>query len=332
MSALLEVRGLVAEFQTPGGAIRAVDGLDLDIAPGEIVGLVGESGSGKTALGLSLLGLMPAGPEAHPAGSIRFEGRELCRADEAAWREVRGRRAAMVFQEPMTSLNPVMRIGDQVGESLRVHGLADRKAAGRAAIEALARVGIPAPAEVARRWPHELSGGMRQRAMIAAAMIAGPRLLIADEPTTALDVTIEAQILDLLRDLREREGAAILLITHDLGVVAEVADRVVVMYAGQVVEDAPAADLFSRPLHPYAEGLLASMPRPGVRGRRLPAIPGIVPRPHERPAGCRFAPRCPYRIDACASSVELRTFAGGRTARCLRAGEVGGGFAAEADR
>jgi oligopeptide/dipeptide ABC transporter ATP-binding protein len=227
----------------------------------------------------------------------------------------------------MTALNPVMRIGEQVGETLLVHGLADRRAAAAAAVEALRKVGIPAPEAVARRWPHELSGGMRQRAMIAAAMIAKPRLLIADEPTTALDVTIEAQILDLLRDLRRSEGAAILLITHDLGVVAEVADRVVVLYAGQVVEDSPVADLFARPLHPYAEGLLASMPRPGRQNRRLPAIPGIVPRPHERPIGCRFAPRCPYRIDACGDAIVLREIEPGRQVRCIRAGEVAGGFA-----
>lgn len=326
---LLEVRGLVSEFRTPDGTIRAVDGVDLEIREGEIVGLVGESGSGKTAFGLSLLGLMPSGPAAHPAGSIRLDGLEFCRADERAWQTVRGRRVAMVFQEPMTALNPVMRIGDQVGETLRVHGLADRKAATNAAVETLRKVGIPAPEVVARRWPHELSGGMRQRAMIAAAMIANPRLLIADEPTTALDVTIEAQILDLLRELRRSEGAAILLITHDLGVVAEIADRVVVLYAGQVVEDSPVADLFARPLHPYAEGLLASMPRPGRPARRLPAIPGVVPRPHERPSGCRFAPRCPYRIAACGDAIALREVEPGRQIRCIRAGEVAGGFAVD---
>lgn len=326
MTALVEIRGLVSQFYGDAEPVRAVDGVDLDIHPGEVLGLVGESGCGKTALGLSLLGLMPAGPHAHPAGSIRYDGRELVGAGESSWRHLRGREMAMVFQEPMTALNPVLRIGDQVGETLVVHGLASRREARAAAVEALAGVGIPAPAEVAVRYPHELSGGMRQRALIAAAMIAKPRLLVADEPTTALDVTIEAQILDLLRELSHASGTSIVLVTHDLGVVAQMADRVAVMYAGQIVELAPTRELFAEPRHPYSEGLLASMPRHGRRGRRLPAISGVVPRPGERPAGCRFAPRCPYRSDACAEPVDLVRLGPERESRCIHVDRIDGAF------
>lgn len=314
---LLEVRGLVSLYTTPFGPIRAVDGVDLDVAAGEVVAVVGESGCGKTALGLSLLGLMPGGAAAHPTGSIRLTGRELCGAPESVWSKVRGHEVAMIFQEPMTSLNPVMRVGQQVAEVLWLHGLATKREATTRAVAALAAVGIPDAARVATRYPHELSGGMRQRVMIAAATIAEPKLLIADEPTTALDVTIAAQILRLLLSMRERLGMGVVLITHDLGVVAETADRTVVMYAGEVVEQAPTATLFRSPRHPYTAGLIASMPRRGARGR-LRAIAGNVPQAHERPAGCRFAPRCTWARDECrAADVPLLSWSSTQTTRCL---------------
>lgn len=325
---LLDVRDLVSEFRTPAGPVRAVDGVDLSVASGEVLCLVGESGCGKTAFGLSVMGLMPDGPLAHPRGEIRFDGNDLLRADTGAWQALRGRRMGMIFQEPMTSLNPVMRVVDQVAEPLRIHGLADRKEARERAVAALAEVGIPTPAAVSKRYPHELSGGMRQRVMIATATIAEPDLLVADEPTTALDVTIEAQIIDLLLEMRERRDMAILFVTHDFGVVAELADRVAVMYAGQIVEEAPVRELFREPRHPYSEGLLASMPRPGRSGR-LPSIPGTVPRPGERPHGCRFQDRCPYRIDACSEPIPLRELSTHRRSRCIRAEGVGGAYAVD---
>ncbi len=314
---LLDVQGLVSQFSTPTGPINAVDDVSLTVEAGEILCLVGESGCGKTAFGTSIVGLMPAGRAAHPAGRILFDGRDLMTLRERDWQQVRGRDIGMIFQEPMTSLNPVMRIGDQVAEPLLVHGIADRKEAAERAVQALASVGIPGPAQIVRQYPHQLSGGMRQRVMIAIAMIAGPRLLIADEPTTALDVTIEAQILQLIRDMRDANGTAVLFVTHDLGVVAEIGDRLAVMYAGQIVEQGPVAEVFATPRHPYTQGLLASMPRPGQGKGRLQAIPGTVPQPHARPVGCRFQPRCSYGTDACLQPINIEDLDDTRRVRCI---------------
>ncbi|RMF16777.1 MAG: ABC transporter ATP-binding protein [Candidatus Dadabacteria bacterium] len=317
MMALLEAEQLVSVFPTQGEPVRAVDGVDLHIDEGETVCLVGESGCGKSAFALSAMGLMPSGRDAHPNGRLHFDGEDVLKWDEQRWCAIRGRDIGMIFQEPMTSLNPVIRVGTQLMEPLLIHGLANRTDARRQAIEALARVGIPQPDRMLERYPHELSGGMRQRVMIAIATICRPRLLIADEPTTALDVTVEAQILELLADLKQQHGMAMLFITHDLGVVAELADRVYVMYAGQIVESGTLAQVFDQPGHPYTQGLLRSMPRRHQRGRRLYTIPGTVPPPHQRPSGCRFAPRCPYADAACEQPVTLRDLAAGHTVRCV---------------
>jgi len=302
---LLSIQGLRTEIRTGDGIVRAVDGLDLEIGPGETVGLVGESGCGKSMTALSIMRLLPRPNAAIAAGRILFDGSDLAALDEAAMRRIRGDRIAMIFQEPMTSLNPVMTVGRQIAEALIEHRGADRRTAQAGAVELLARVGIPSPAARARDYPHRFSGGMRQRAMIAMAMACRPRLLIADEPTTALDVTIQAQILDLIAALQAETGMAVLLITHNFGIVADRAQRMAVMYAGRVVEEGTTASLFDAPAHPYTRGLLASLPRLGdkaVRGRgRLAAIPGIVPRLTRLPAGCAFAPRCAERRSACAA-------------------------------
>ncbi|QIA26339.1 ABC transporter ATP-binding protein [Thermaerobacter sp. PB12/4term] len=296
---LLEVRDLRTEFHAGGVRFAAVDGVSFTIHRGETVGLVGESGSGKSVTSLSILRLIPSPPGRITGGSILFEGRDLLRLGEAEMRRIRGNRIAMIFQEPMTSLNPVFTAGEQIAEALRWHRRLSRREAQARAVELLRLVGIPDPEVRARQYPHQMSGGMRQRVMIAMAVACDPQLLIADEPTTALDVTVQAQILDLMKDLRRRLGTAILLITHDLGVVADMADRVLVMYAGRIVEAAPVDDLFARPLHPYTEGLLASMPQLHRRAQRLHVIPGQVPSPARLPAGCRFHPRCPYAMDIC---------------------------------
>jgi oligopeptide/dipeptide ABC transporter ATP-binding protein len=296
---LLAVRDLRIGFATPQGMIPAVDGISFDIGPGRVFGVVGESGCGKSITGLSILGLLPSAARLL-GGEILFDGRDLLREPEEQLRRIRGNEIAMVFQEPMTSLNPVFTIGEQITEGLILHQRLSRAAARRRAIEALDEVGIPSPAQRIDDYPHQLSGGMRQRAMIAMALACKPRLLIADEPTTALDVTIQAQILDLLRRLQEQHRMAIMLITHDLGVVAEFADHVMVMYAGRVAERAPAAALFERPLHPYTEGLLKSIPPIDEDTERLHAIEGTVPAPGEIVAGCRFAPRCSYARPPCA--------------------------------
>jgi peptide/nickel transport system ATP-binding protein len=300
---LLSVRGLRTHLRTADGVVRAVDGVDFDIRRGETFGLVGESGCGKSMTALSILRLVPEPQATVSADMLRFDGRDLLSLDAAAMRAIRGDRIAMIFQEPMTSLNPVLTIGRQIAETLVAHrGLGQRQAA-RAAIDLLARVGIPSAAARAVDYPHRLSGGMRQRAMIAMAMACKPQLLIADEPTTALDVTIQAQILDLIQELKRDIGMAVLLITHNFGVIAETAERVGVMYAGRIVEQAPAATLFARPTHPYTRGLLRALPRLGAkpaRGRaRLNEIPGIVPRLNVERSGCAFAPRCPDRIERC---------------------------------
>ena len=304
---LLEVDDLTTYFFTRDGIVRAVDGVSFSVMRGEVLAIVGESGCGKSVTSLSIMRLVASPPGRTVRGRVLFEGRDLLGLPEPEMRKVRGNAISMIFQEPMTSLNPVLTIGHQIAESLVVHRGLSRERAGERAIELLRLVHIPGPDRRAAQYPHELSGGMRQRVMIAMALACEPRLLIADEPTTALDVTIQAQILDLMRELKQKTGAAIVLITHDLGVVAEMAERVVVMYAGRKVEEAPVEALFARPLHPYTRGLLDSMPRLGAKGmrateqrrQRLAEIPGTVPSLAEPIVGCAFAPRCAYATARC---------------------------------
>jgi oligopeptide/dipeptide ABC transporter ATP-binding protein len=320
---LLDIRGLTTAFAahtSAGGAVaRAVDTVSLTVRQGETLAVVGESGCGKTVLALSVLGLIPDPPGRVIHGQALFQGRDLLAMGEAELESVRGNRIAMIFQEPMTSLNPVFRVGEQIAEGFRLHKRATRAEADERAVEMLRLVGIPNPGERAQSYPFELSGGMRQRVMIAMALVCDPDLLFADEPTTALDVTIQAEILDLMRDLQTRRNSGILLITHNLGVVAETAQRVVVMYAGQVVEQAPVAGLFAAPQHPYTQGLLASVPRLGER-RTLAPIPGMVPGIFNLPHGCRFRPRCAKafgRCEACPPLFQLDSgLDSGRTVRC----------------
>jgi peptide/nickel transport system ATP-binding protein len=301
---LLEVEDLKTWFYTRDGIVRAVDGVSYRVYPGETLAVVGESGCGKSVSSLSILRLIPS-PPGRIAGRLVFEGRNLLELTEAAMRGIRGNEISMIFQEPMTSLNPVLTIGRQITEALVLHQSLDRRGARARAIELLRLVNISEPERRVKQYPHELSGGMRQRVMIAMALSCNPKLLIADEPTTALDVTIQAQILDLMRELKAKTGAAIILITHDLGIVAEMAQRVVVMYAGRKVEEAPVERLFARPLHPYTKGLLGSIPRlaeaAGDARKRLAEIPGMVPSLKEAMPGCRFAPRCSYATARCAA-------------------------------
>jgi peptide/nickel transport system ATP-binding protein len=317
---LLAVEDLRVAFPTSdGGHLQAVDGLSFDLLPGRTLSIVGESGCGKSVTSLAIMGLLRT-TGAAITGRVRFEGHDLVGLPDPALRDLRGDRLAMIFQEPMTSLNPSHRIGDQISEAILRHRPVDRAEAARQAVAMLRKVHIPEPERRALDYPHQLSGGMRQRAMIAMALALSPRLLIADEPTTALDVTIQAQILDLLRELRGETGAAVMLITHDLGVVAEVADDVIVMYAGEIVERAPVADLFAMPQHPYTIGLLGSIPRLDVRRERLAAISGSVPNMTAPPLGCRFAPRCPFAEAACRSArPPLAALGDGRWSRCIRA-------------
>ncbi len=295
---LLEVSDLKVHYPGADAPVRAVDGISFSLQPGETYALVGESGCGKSATGLALLRLVDPGRIV--AGRIVFEGRDLLTLPEDKMRRLRGARIGMVFQEAAAALNPVMRIGVQVGEALRIHRGMSRKQAHAEAVTLLRLVALADPERQARAYPHELSGGMKQRVMLAIALSCSPALLIADEPTTALDVTIQAQILALLRDLRDKLSLTILLITHDLGVVAENADRVGVMYAGRLVEEAPVRQLFDRPEHPYTRGLLRAMPGSGTgRTRRLPTLPGVVPDPSDPPSGCRFHPRCSERFEPC---------------------------------
>jgi oligopeptide/dipeptide ABC transporter ATP-binding protein len=292
---LLDVRDLATVFRTPEGTIRAVDGVDLTLEGGEVLGIVGESGCGKSITALSILRLIPTPPGEIVSGSIRFKGAELLGMSDAKMRRIRGNRISMIFQEPMTSLNPVFRVGDQISEAIRLHqGLSGPEARERA-VEMLEAVGIPGARQRSQSYPHQLSGGMRQRVMIAMAFSCSPEILIADEPTTALDVTIQAQILELMQELRQRMNSAVVFITHNLGIVAENANRVLVMYTGKVVEEADVRSLFHDPLHPYTQGLLNSLPRKGQQKKDLllTAIPGVVPSPFALPSGCSFRDRCP---------------------------------------
>jgi peptide/nickel transport system ATP-binding protein len=317
--ALLELRKLSVSFATDDGVVQAVDGVDLSLQRGRTLGVVGESGCGKSVTSLAIMGLLPR-ENSMVAGEVRFEGRDLLKAPSGEMRDLRGRRLAMIFQEPMTSLNPAYTIGDQIVEAIQRHQGVGAAAARQRAIDMLTLVRIPSPDKRIDEYPHKLSGGMRQRAMIAMALACGPDLLIADEPTTALDVTIQAQILDLMRKLRRDTGTAIILITHDLGVVAEMADDVAVMYAGQIVERAPVAELFARPEHPYTVGLLGSIPRLDEKRDRLPSIEGRVPDMSAPPAGCRFAARCPFVEQACRDAdPPLAAVASDHLTRCRRA-------------
>jgi oligopeptide transport system ATP-binding protein len=319
---LLEIRNLETQFMTDRGLIRSVDGVSLHVDAGETLGVVGESGCGKSVTSLSIMRLVPSPPGRIAGGEILFRGQDLLALSEEDMRRVRGNSIAMIYQEPMTSLNPVLTVGRQIAEVSSLHqGLSRQKAMDRA-VDMLRLVGIPLPEQRAAAYPHQLSGGMRQRVMIAMALCCTPQLLVADEPTTALDVTVQAQILDLLRRLKREFGMAIMLITHDLGVVAEMCERVVVMYAGRVVEEADVFSLFARPLHPYTEGLLASIPRLDDERETLHAIPGVVPDPLARPPGCRFATRCPYVMDRCRQEEPpLEILGPGLKAACFLATE-----------
>jgi oligopeptide/dipeptide ABC transporter ATP-binding protein len=300
---LLSVSNLRVVFGSERGELAAVDDVGFDVSEGEVLGIVGESGSGKSVTALSIMGLLPKPPARVTAGSIKFQGANLLRLSEREMRRVRGPGIGMIFQEPMTSLNPVFPIGDQLMETIRVHERVSPAARRNRAVAMLARVGIAEPERRLRDYPHQLSGGMRQRVMIAMALACNPKLLIADEPTTALDVTIQQQILELLLDLREDLGMAIVIITHNMGVVAEMADRVLVMYAGRIVERAPVTELFERPAHPYTRGLLESIPTLADERHRLKTIPGMLPNPAALPPGCRFEPRCQWRIAECTAAV-----------------------------
>jgi peptide/nickel transport system ATP-binding protein len=318
--ALLEVENLQTHFRTPDGVNRAVDGVSFQVGEGETLAIVGESGCGKSVTANSILRLIPE-PPGRIAGAIRFQGTDLLKLSDRAMRAIRGNDISMIFQEPMTSLNPVLNVGRQLGETLRLHQGLDKRAAEERSIETLALVGIPEPRRRVREYPHQMSGGMRQRVMIAMALACNPKLLIADEPTTALDVTIQAQILELMADLKRKVGAAIVLITHDLGIVAEVAERVMVMYAGRKVEEAPVRELFRSPRHPYTQGLLGAVPKLGSSltgvDTKLAEIPGLVPSLKQRIPGCVFASRCALATEMCRQlAPALETKAPGHVAAC----------------
>ncbi len=321
MSHLLEVKNLQTHFPTRAGLVKAVNDVSFYINEGELVGLVGESGCGKSITALSIMRLISP-PGKIVGGSITFKGEDLLTAGDERMREIRGNDISMIFQDPMTSLNPVYTVGEQIAEALRLHRKLDKKEAWNAAIEAMKEVSIPDPARRVNDYPHQLSGGMRQRVMIAMALACDPELLIADEPTTALDVTIQAQIFELLDELRQTRKLAVLLITHDLGVVAEVADRVCVMYTGKIVEESPVDEFFEKPKHPYTQGLLRSVPK--LRGigeakeTRLSTIEGTVPSPTNLPEGCHFAPRCEFRMDICTrGEIPLYQIKNGVKVRCV---------------
>jgi peptide/nickel transport system ATP-binding protein len=316
---LLEVKDLRTSFFTAQGEVRAVDGVNFSVAAGKLTGLVGESGSGKTVSVLSIMRLLPEGARI-VSGSILFEGGDLLKLSEAGMRSVRGAQIAMIFQEPMTSLNPVFTIGSQIAEAIRLHQRTPRHETHDRTVEALRMVGIADPERRANDYPHQLSGGMRQRVMIAMALACKPKVLIADEPTTALDVTIQAQILDLIRELQAQLGLAVILVTHDLGIVAQYADDVTILYSARVMEQSSTAELFGNPMNPYTKGLLASIPGiDGTRHHRLQAIPGSIPNALNPPSGCRFHPRCPIAIDDCARvEPPLERKAPGHYAACIR--------------
>jgi oligopeptide/dipeptide ABC transporter ATP-binding protein len=328
---LLEVRDLTTSFQTGSGEVTAIEQVSFNLEKGEILGIVGESGSGKSVTALTIMGLLPRPPAKVLGGSIRFEGQDLRTLSDRAMQRLRGPGMAMVFQEPMTSLNPVFTIGEQIIETIRAHETLSQRASFARAVEMLEKVGIPSASTRMTDYPHQLSGGQRQRVMLAIALVCRPRLLIADEPTTALDVTIQAQILDLLLDLRDEFGMAIMMITHNMGVIAETADRVLVMYAGRMVEQAPVARLFDHPLHPYTSGLLSCVPTLEQDRDRLVAIPGNLPEPSRRPPGCRFSARCVHAIPACSNGIPpLLEIEPGHAAACIRAkdiriGDIGSG-------
>jgi len=318
MSILLAVQNLQTFFFTPDGLVKAINGVDLHLAEGETLALVGESGCGKSLTALSLLRLVPE-PGRIVGGEIRFEGQDLLRMPLDEMRRVRGNRIGMVFQEPMTSLNPVFRVGEQIAEVLRLHQGHDRRRADAEAVNLLDQVGIPAPGDRTRDYPHQLSGGMRQRVMIAMALACNPRLLIADEPTTALDVTIQAQIMELLARAKAERGMSMLLITHDLGIVAQHAERVAIMYAGRIMESAPVRDLFADPRHPYTKGLLACVPKLGEKRRRLTPIEGTIPMPGQLAEGCPFLDRCPEAFAPCRNELPpLVEIGPGHWVRCWR--------------
>ena len=319
-SELLVVRDLSISFQTPLGVAHAVSGSNFSIGAGERVGMVGESGSGKSLTGLSLLGLAPSAAQVN--GEVLLDGVDLLSLPDKELRKRRGQQVSMIFQEPMTALDPVFTVGQQISATFRAHHGESRSAAKERSIDLLQEVGIPEPERRFREYPHQLSGGMRQRAMIAMALVCEPQLLIADEPTTALDVTIQAQVLDLIVKLSEERNTAVLLITHDLGVVAETCDRVLTMYAGQVVEQCSVDEALERPQHPYTSGLLSAIPRPGVAAKDLRSIPGRVPQPVDFPDGCRFAPRCEHREEACDEPQDLLASGVDRWVRCRRHSEI----------
>jgi peptide/nickel transport system ATP-binding protein len=318
---LLDVRNLRVSFRTNRGLLPIVEGVSFTMGAGEIVSVVGESGSGKSLTALSIMRLI-TDPNAIIEGEILFKGQDVLALPDRDMRALRGGAISMIFQDPMTALTPVYKVGAQIVEQILAHQQISKQAAMNRAIDLLGAMGIPSPRNTAQRFPHQLSGGMRQRVMIAMALSCDPALLIADEPTTALDVTVQAQILDLLLRLRADFGSSVLLITHDMGVVARVADRVVVMYAGNIAESGATAQIFAHPRHPYTIGLLAAIPRlHGEKLQRLPAIPGAPPPPHDRPAGCAFAPRCPYSFEKCAEKPPL-ALVDGHQAACFRAGEL----------
>lgn len=328
--AIVEIDDLKVWFANRDGIIRAVDGVSFDLLRGETLGLVGESGCGKSVTAMTMLRLIPSPPSVIAGGAIRYNGENLLKFDEERMRAIRGNEISMIFQDPMTSLNPVLTVGEQIAEAAVLHQKLDRRAARELAVEMLHKVNIPEPRRRAGEYPHQFSGGMRQRAMIAAALACNPKVLIADEPTTALDVTIQAQIIELMLDLKREFGTSIIMITHDLGVVAETCSRVVVMYAGRNVEEAAAAELFASPLHPYTQGLLLATPRletaPGTRRAdrpRLHEIPGMVPTLKGELSGCSFEPRCPKATEVCrASAPKLEDHGNGHLASCFNCGRV----------
>ena len=321
---LLQVSDLTTSFRTGGGEVTAVENLSFSLEKGEILGIVGESGSGKSVTALAIMGLLPRPAARISGGSIRFEGQDLLTLSDRSMQRLRGPGIAMVFQEPMTSLNPVFSIGEQIMETIRAHEALSQKACFARAVEMLEKVGIPSATARMADYPHQLSGGQRQRVMLAIALVCRPRLLIADEPTTALDVTIQAQILELLMDLRDEFGMAIMMITHNMGVIAETADRVLVMYAGRAVEQAPVFRLFDPPLHPYTRGLLSCVPTLDQEQDRLVAIPGNLPEPSRRPPGCRFSARCVHAAPMCGEAIPaLETLEPHHEAACIRIGAFG---------